>query len=144
MAEIVQVWQNSLLETMVRTPAVEKPGSEEMQPVVYVHELSPYTMMLSSLGTCTSIVLHTYAQNHEIDLEEVEIWLEYDRVFKEDCLNCEAIERYDERIREEIFLKGQLSTEERNRLAKVAHACPIYRMFLQGIDIETIMVEERK
>ncbi len=143
-AERVWVWQNSKYETRFSAPDVEQPESQELHPVAGIYELSPYGMMLASLGSCTTIVLNSYAQNHKIPLESVEIRLEYDRIFKEDCVDCEAIQNYDERIREEIQFEGQLSEKDRKRLQIVAHACPIYKMFLQGIKIETIMIEEQQ
>ncbi len=143
-AERVWVWQNSKYETQFSAPSVEESDSTEMEPVAGIYELTPYGMMLASLGSCTTIVLNSYAENHKIPLEAVEIRLEYDRVFKEDCDNCENIRQYQERIREEIRFEGSLSPSDRKRLETVAHACPIYKMFLQGIEIETIMIEEQK
>ncbi len=142
-AERVSVWQNSDYETMFSAPPVEEPESADLHPVQHIHELSPYGMMLASLGSCTTIVLHSYAENHGIPLRAVEIHLEYDRIFKEDCDNCETINEYKEIIREEIRFEGDLSAGDRTRLERVAHACPIYRMFLHGIEIETIISEDQ-
>ncbi len=145
MAELerVWVWQNKDYETMFSAPPVEEPELEELHPVQHIHELSPYGMMLASLGSCTTVVLNSYAENHNIPLEAVEIHLQYDRIFKEDCDNCENINEYKEIIREQIRFEGDLSEKDLKRLQAVAHACPIYRMFLQGIEIETIINEER-
>jgi putative redox protein len=74
-------------------------------------------------------------------LETVDIQLKYERIFKEDCDNCAGIDRYDESISEKIQFLGDLSEQQRSRLAQVVHLCPIYKMFKSGIEIHTEMLE---
>jgi putative redox protein len=135
MAELIYIRQSGSLETDFKA---SYSGEEaDLKQVEQLHHLTPYGMMLASLGSCTGIVLHTYAQNHDYPLEEVGIQLKYERVFKEDCENCTGIDRYDETIYETIEFFGSLSKEQRSRLVQVAHLCPIYKMFKSGIDIHT-------
>ena len=96
--------------------------------------------MLSSLGSCTAIVLNTYAQYHHLELQEVEIHLQYKRNYQKDCETCEEVDNYTEEVSEEILLKGKLSEEERQKLLHIAHACPIYKMFKEGIPIKTSLL----
>ena len=119
--------------------AEEEDGSSKgkMEVVEHIHQLNPYSMMLSSLGSCTAIVLNTYAQYHHLALVEVEIHLQYTRDFKKDCENCEEVGNYTEEVVEEILLKGKLSDEEHLKLMHIAHACPIYKMFSEGIPIRS-------
>ena len=42
------------------------PESEEFQPVHGLHEITPYGMMLASLGSCTAQVVLSYAQHHQV------------------------------------------------------------------------------
>jgi uncharacterized OsmC-like protein len=119
--EKVLIRQNNKFEMGFWAVDPEEQESEEFQPVSHIYDLTPYGMLLASLGSCTTIVLHTYAQNHGVDLEEVEVRLQYERVFDEDCENCEEIERYDEQIEEEIVLSGDLGSEEYDRLSHIAH-----------------------
>lgn len=141
MSERVTVRQNSRFETEILASDPYEPESEAMAPVHATHELTPYGMLLASLGGCTAIVLHTYAQNHGVALQEVEIRLQYERHFQKDCEECEEIDEYSERIREEIVLRGELSERERRRLTAVAHHCPIYKMLRAGVEIESEVVE---
>jgi len=138
MAEKVLVRQNNQFEISFQA---SDPHDEEeaLDPVSYIHQLTPYGMMLASLGSCTTIVLHTYSQNHGLNLEEVEIVLKYERVFKEDCENCEHIDRYEEHIEEEIQFFGDLSPDERKKLMRIAHQCSIHKMFESGIEIKSQM-----
>jgi putative redox protein len=99
-------------------------------------------MLLASLGSCTAIVLHTYAQHHDVALQEVELNLSYEREFREDCENCEGIEKYQEHIQEEIQLSGDLTTAEHDKLMHIAHQCSIYKMLESGIEIDSWEAED--
>jgi uncharacterized OsmC-like protein len=98
-------------------------------------------MLLSGIGSCTAIVLHTYAQHHGVDLREVELHLTYDRVFAEDCVECEDILEYREQIDEQIVLTGDLTPQERNKLFLVSKHCPIHKMLIQGIEVRSHLEE---
>jgi uncharacterized OsmC-like protein len=111
-------------------------GSEP-RPVHHIYDLTPYGMMLASLGACTTIVLHTYAHHHHVGLDEVEISLQYERIFAEDCEDCEEIHRYEERIHEEMTFRGDLDEAKRDKLFHIAKQCSIYKMFKDGIKIES-------
>lgn len=113
----------------------EDEDSDDFQPVQQVQELSPYGMMLAGVGSCTAMVVNTYAQNHEIGLDQVEIELDYEREFKDDCEKCEGIDRYEEHIYETIRFEGDLSDETRDKLRKIAHQCPLEKMLDHGVEV---------
>lgn len=140
MPEHVIVNQKSNFEIAFLAADPEADEGEEgakPRPAHHIHELTPYGMMLASLGACTTIVLHTYAHHHDVDLDEVEIRLRYKRVFAEDCEDCEEIDRYEERIQEEMTFRGDLAEAEREHLFHIAKQCSIYKMFKDGIKIES-------
>jgi uncharacterized OsmC-like protein len=141
MAERVIVRQNRQLETTFLATDPEDGESDRFREIAYVHSLTPYGMMLASLASCTAIVVNTYAENHQLDLDRVELRLEYRRKFRDDCENCESADRYDEKIREEIAFAGDLTDSQRDKLFRIAHQCPIDRMFRQGIAIESSLAE---
>lgn len=141
-AENIIVRQNRDFEIQILAPP---PGAEEaghLHPVGDIYQLTPYGMLLAALGSCTAIVLHTYAQYHDVPLHEVELRLKYDRVFAEDCRNCEAIGKYTEQIEEEIVLIGDLTLEERKRLLVISRQCPIHKMLAHGIEVRSHLAEE--
>jgi uncharacterized OsmC-like protein len=137
MAEQVIVDQNSDLEMEFRAADPRDAESDEFHVVDHVHDLTPYGMMLASLGACTTIVLHNYAQNHWLALERVTIHLRYARVFQQDCENCEDIDQYEEQLQEEITLIGDLTDQERVKLYDIAQQCSIQRIFENGVDINS-------
>ncbi len=137
MAEKVILRQNMRLEVEFLYSNPDDPESGVYHSVEGLHEITPYGMMLFSLGECTAQVVLSYAQHHGIPLEEVEFRIEYDRIYKEDCDDCENINRYDEKIIQKLKFIGDLDEDVSNKLYKIAHQCPIEKMFEQGIKIES-------
>jgi putative redox protein len=143
MAEKVIVRQNRAFETEILAVDPHLPDSDHFHPVEHVHQLTPYGMLLVGLTACTAIVLHTYAQHHGVELDEVELRAQYDRVFAEDCEDCEGIEEYREQIEEQIVLTGDLTPQERSRLLAISRHCPIHKMLAHGIEVRSHLAEER-
>jgi uncharacterized OsmC-like protein len=141
MPERVIVRLNKRFETGFWSVDPSQPDSKDFQPVERLPELTPYGMLLASIASCTAQVVITYAQHHDIPLEEVELQQAYHRNYKEDCDNCEDIDRYDEHILEQIAFVGDLNPDQREKLFNIAHQCPIAKMFQTGIPIETELLE---
>ena len=142
MGEKVIVRQNAHFETEILALDPHDPDASEFQPVGHLHQLTPYGMLLASLGSCTAIVLHTYAQHHGVHLHDVELRLEYDRVYADDCADCEAINEYREQIEEEIALIGELTVDDKERLFRVSRQCPIHKMLINGIQVHSRLAED--
>lgn len=143
MGELVVVQQTSDLGTVIWAADAEHPESSELMPVEDIRSLTPYGMLLASLGCCTGIVLHTYARNHALRLSDVELRLTYERVFAQDCQHCEDEAAYQEIIEQEIILGGQLRPEERKRLLRVADYCPIHKILSEGIRVRSYLGERK-
>ena len=142
MAEQIIVRQNSNYETEFLSLPQHDEQVHYFYPVQEMQQLTPYGMLLASLGSCTAVVLHSYAQHHGIDLQAVELHLIYDRVFREDCEHCVGIAEYQEQIDEEITLIGDLGPEMRQKLFAVSKHCPIHKMLSQGIKVESRLAQE--
>lgn len=100
MGERVRVIQDSDFRIRFMAADPEQPDSK-LEQVSHLHQLTPYGMMLGSLASCTTIVLHTYAGAHGIKLHQASVSAEYKRSFREDCEDCKGNQRYEERISEE-------------------------------------------
>ncbi len=135
MGEKIRIQQDRDFKLAVWGPDPRNPESGEVHPVDQLHALTPYGLMLVSLGSCTTIVVHTYAQHHDIHLEQVEITLEYKRTPEE--------VGYSEHIQEEIGFSGNLTSTEQEKLFQVSHQCSIHKMFENGIEIQSQMTHER-
>lgn len=142
MTERVIVIQNNKFEIEFQTTDPHDHDSDEFHPVIHIHKLSPYTMLLSSVGSCTSIVLHTYAQNHDVDLREVELHLQYRRDLQDDREDANSGGRYEEKIDEALILRGDLNDQDRQKLFRVAQQCSIHKMLEAGIEISSQLVDQ--
>ena len=137
MAEKVIIRQNKNYEVGFWAVDPNVPDSDDYSSVHGLHELTPYGMMLVSLANCTAQIVLAYAENHNVPLDEVELRMKYERDYNDDCENCETSNQFEEQITEKIEFIGELSTEQKEKLFKIAHLCPIAKIFEQGIDIET-------
>ena len=142
--ERVIVRQNARFATEFLASDPRRDDSQELTPVERLEELTPYGMLLTGLGACTAIVLHTYAKRHDLRLDRVELRLRYDRVFAKDCETCDTVERYRETIDEEVSLEGDLDAEERRRLLLVSKHCPIHKILAYGMEIASRLDERRE
>lgn len=142
MGEKVIVRQDSQFGTEILAADPHDPDADRFHPVADVRQLTPYGMLLAGLGSCTAIVLHTYAHHHGVELDAVELRLDYDRIFGKDCETCQDIDEYKEQIGEEITLTGSLTSEERQRLYMVSRHCPIHKMLVHGIEVHSFLPEE--
>jgi putative redox protein len=137
MSERVVVYQNREFQTEFLASDPNDEQTDEVEAVMHLHDLTPYGMLLASLAACTAIVVNTYANHHNIPLQGLSVDAAYDRVFAEDCEDCDENSVYEEIIRERIELEGDLNPSQRDRLHKVARACSIRRMLEHGIHVET-------
>jgi putative redox protein len=142
MGERVVVRQDRNFITQVLAVDPHEPESEELQKVDHIHQLTPYGMLLTSLGACTAIVQHTYAQHNDIDLEQVAVELAYNRLFAEDCADCEEIDGYKEYVRQEVSVRGDLTERDRDRLEAISRHCSIHKILIHGLDVDTHLAEE--
>lgn len=135
MAERVVVYQDKTYRTDFRAADPAEDDTSVVEPVMHLHNLTPYGMLLASLGACTAIVLNTYAHNHGIPLRGVTVDTSFARVFADDCEDCEIDDTYEEVINEKVDFEGELDESQLRRLHRVAKACSIRRLLENGIRV---------
>jgi uncharacterized OsmC-like protein len=137
MASTVVVLQSKDSETLFWIPT---PESNELRPTEQIDALSPDAMLLASLGSSTAQSLHAYAQTHGLNLQDVELRLQYEQ--RENGANYRENGKRAGKIEEEIVLYGSLSPGEHDRLLSVAHQCFIYRMLDGGVEVKSHLASE--
>ena len=112
-------------------------GADEPPPFGTNTGPSPYELLLSSLGACTSMTLRLYAQRTGMDLRRITVRLQHYRVHAEDCRDCETKTGFLDRIDREIELSGNLDESQKGRLLDIAERCPVHRTLKSEINIRT-------
>ncbi|MYD51429.1 MAG: alpha/beta fold hydrolase [Dehalococcoidia bacterium] len=98
---------------------------------------TPYDLLLSGLGACTTMTMRMYAARKKIPLDRASVTLRHDKIHAEDCGDCETREGKVDRIEREITLEGDLTGEQRRKLLEIAGKCPVHRTLHSEVDIQT-------
>src|SRR5947209_6901304 len=97
---------------------------------------TPYDLLASALGACTSMTLHFYAKRENIPLEGVEATITNDRMYAKDCADCLTTSGFIHRFDVKLKLLGDLTPEQREKLISIARRCPVYKTLTSEIRIE--------
>ncbi|MCP4204299.1 MAG: hypothetical protein GY769_20480 [bacterium] len=93
-------------------------------------------MLVGSLAACTAITLRWYANHKRIELEGVDVALEFDRVHADDCAECDQeTGGLIERIRSRVTIRGSFDEAQRARLTQIAGRCPVHKILTHGVQI---------
>lgn len=88
---------------------------------------SPTELLASSLAACTSATLRMYADRKGWELEEVNLEISLEINKKESRTE----------IHRKIELIGNLDQAQRDRMLAIANACPVHKILIGTIAIQT-------
>ena len=89
---------------------------------------NPYASLLASLAACKAMTVRMYAERKDIPLDAVNVSLSIHKVYARDCVDCESDpDAKVDIIEEELSFEGDLTDEQREKLAWIAERCPIHR-----------------
>jgi len=87
--------------------------------------MNPYSLLLASLASCTSITLRMYIDRKAWSVDEILVSL--------DLTKTET----GTHINRTIKFKGDITPDQHQRLLVIANACPIHKILTGNIDITT-------
>ena len=97
--------------------------------------MSPYGYLSSGLGACTSMTIRMYARRKKWPLSHVRVDVSHDKVHAQDADDTTGA-RADTFTRV-VYLEGDLSADQRQRLLEIADRCPVHRTLERTSKIET-------
>ncbi len=101
---------------------------------------SPYDFLGSALASCTAMTLNMYARHKNIELSEVSVKVDHDRVHASDCADCEKTEGKVDVFNRAITLEGNLTEQQRERMLQIADRCPVHKTLENEIKITSALV----
>ncbi len=103
---------------------------------------SPYDLLMAALGSCTAITLRMYADRKQWHLDEVNIYLNHQKVHAADCESCPERTGSIDHVERIIELSGHLNPSQRQRLLEIAERCPVHQSLNQPVHITTSLREQ--
>jgi putative redox protein len=86
---------------------------------------TPTELLAGALASCTAITIEMYADRKEWDLGAVEVAADFTR----------GTADTPPKARVDIRIPAELTDEQREKILKIAHKCPVHRALL-GSDVE--------
>lgn len=103
--------------------------------------MTPYELLAASLGTCKAITCRMYAERKGWDVEQIAIALRHEKRHAEDCQDCEDPKAVLDHFDVEIQFVGDLTDEQRARLAEIADKCPVHKTLHSDVVVRTELIE---
>lgn len=95
---------------------------------------TPYGLLLSALGSCTSATLRMYAERKGWELGTIRVRLSFEW-HKDEQANTRS-----EHITRQLSFSGALTDEQKQRLGEIAEKTPVTKTLRQGTPITTHIV----
>ena len=99
---------------------------------------TPYGLLLSALGACTTMTIRLYARHKNLPLKQARVTLRHQKIHGRDCDECgdDPDARID-LIEREVEIIGDLSAAQRQSMLAIAEKCPVHRTLHNKIVVRT-------
>jgi uncharacterized OsmC-like protein len=85
------------------------------------------------------MTLRMYANLKKIPLDHVRVELQHSRRHIDDCKGCDEKAGNIQTIERALYLEGDLSSEERERLVQIADKCPVHKTLHSNLQVVTTL-----
>jgi len=99
--------------------------------------MSPYGFIAAGLGACTSMTIRMFARRKGWPLDRVRVDVSHNKMHAQDAKSVTG-EKIDN-FRRDIYLEGNLTDEQRDRLMEIADKCPVHRTLERTSKIVTTL-----
>lgn len=89
---------------------------------------APGEFLMISLASCTAITLRMYADRKKWDVSKIKVEVTSEKV------NSKTL------FVREISIEGNLNQEQQQRLLQIANSCPVHKVLINPIEIETKLI----
>jgi putative redox protein len=83
------------------------------------------------------MTLNGYARRKKLNVTQVSVRVEHDRIHAEDCDTCEKTEGKVDQFTRYIKIEGDITEEQHSRMMQIADLCPVHKSLENEIKIET-------
>lgn len=98
---------------------------------------SPYELLLSALGTCTSMTLKMYLERKEWKYKSIEVHLSHKHKHSEDAKNTDNPSGKIDEIVRDVKVEGDFSDEQKKKIIEIADKCPVHRSLHSPTEVNT-------
>ncbi|GAA0879177.1 bifunctional alpha/beta hydrolase/OsmC family protein [Algoriphagus jejuensis] len=99
---------------------------------------TPYDLLMASLGTCTAMTLKMYADRKGWELEEINVFLNHEKVHQQDSVGVENPQGGKlSKFTRFLEIKGETTEEIKIKLLEIADKCPVHKTLHEPIQVET-------
>jgi uncharacterized OsmC-like protein/pimeloyl-ACP methyl ester carboxylesterase len=107
---------------------------------------TPYDFLAIGLGACTSMTLRMYAEKKGIALDQISVEVDHNKIHHADCSTCADMEPTNggkvDRFERWIRVRGGVSNELAQDLARIADRCPVHKTLESSSVIVTCVLSE--
>ncbi len=102
----------------------------------------PYELVSAGLGACTAMTIQMYARRKKWIVDEVEVHLDHKKDYATDMEASDHKKTKIDHFERVIFLKGDLTEEQKARLLEIADRCPVHRTLHETVNVTTVLGKE--
>jgi len=89
---------------------------------------APGEFLMMALASCTAITMRMYADRKKIPVDKIRVEVTFEK------------QQFKSVFTRDVYLEGELSEEDRQKLLEIAEKCPVHKTLMSPIEIETKLI----